>query len=92
MQKNKEKIMKKILLTLFLLLFINNSVFAFGEIDRKVAMNTSIDQVQKIVLDLIKSYDGVISAKEINNKEFRYIVNYHSSTFLNLKIYSCITG
>ena len=75
--------MKKILLTLFLLLFINNSVFAFGEIDRKVAMNTSIDQVQKIVLDLIKSYDGVISAKEINNKEFRYIVNYHSSTFLN---------
>ena len=75
--------MKKFLLTLAILLFVNNSVFAFGEIDRKVALNTSIDKVENIILDVIKSYDGVVSIKEINKKENRYIVNYNASTLLS---------
>ena len=75
--------MKKFLLILAILLFVNNSVFAFGEIDRKVALNTSIDKVENIILDVIKSYDGAISIKEINKKENRYIVNYNASTLLS---------
>ncbi|MBE7711560.1 MAG: hypothetical protein E7Z92_05415 [Cyanobacteria bacterium SIG31] len=75
--------MKKILITLILLFCVNNTTFAFGEIDRQVALDTSVTQVQKIILDLIKSYDGVITPKEINEKELRYIVNYNGSTFLS---------
>ena len=75
--------MKKFLISLCLLFLINNSAFAFGEIDRKVALDTSVAQVQKIILDLIKSYDGVITPKEINEKELRYIVNYNGSTLLS---------
>ena len=76
--------MKKLLTLLVALLFFNNTAFAFGEIDRQVALDTSIDKVQNIILDVIKSYDGVITTKEINKKEYRYIVNYNASTFLSV--------
>lgn len=75
--------MKKFLISLIVLFFVNSSAFAFGEVDRKVALDTTIDQVQKIVLDVIKSYDGVVTVKEIDKKEYRYIVNYNASTLLS---------
>lgn len=76
--------MKKILVILVILLFANNSAFAFGEIDRKVALDVSINKVENIILDVIKSYDGVVTVKEIDQKEHRYIVNYNGSTFLSV--------
>ena len=75
--------MRKFFVLLLALFFLNNSVLAFGEIERKVALNTSMDKVQSIILELIKSYDGVVSVKEIDKKEHRYIVNYNASTLLS---------
>ena len=75
--------MKKLLTLLVALLFFNNTAFAFGEIDRQVALDTSMNKVQDIILEVIKSYDGVVTVKEINKNEYRYIVNYNGATLVS---------
>ena len=74
--------MKKILL-LLAVMFFGNAAFAFGEIDRKVALNTSIDEVQNVVIDVIKSFDGAITVKEMNKNEHRFVVSYNGTTLLS---------
>ena len=63
------------------MLLIANSCFA-AEIDRKVAINTNIDEAQQIVLDLIKQYEGVITVKEKDLQNHTYVVDYNKHTFL----------
>lgn len=74
--------MKKIFIlcvTIFMLTV--NSTFA-KDVDRKIVKNATVEQVQAIVLDTLTLYDGVITAKEINKKDYQYIVDYNGTTLL----------
>lgn len=78
--------MKKLLTVLLASIIGYSTVLpasAFGDTDRKVIKNAKINDVQEIVVNLIKDYDGVVTPKEMNLKEHRFIVNYNSGTPLN---------
>lgn len=74
--------MKKnfILFIAFFLLTVN--VTLAKDVDRKIIKNASIEQIQTIVLDTLALYDGVVTVKEIDKKEHKYIVDYNGTTFL----------
>ena len=72
--------MKKILFLLSMLL-ITNICFS-AEIDRRVAIDTNIQEAQQIVLDVIKQYDGVVTVKEKDLQRNTYVVDYNKHTAL----------
>ena len=74
--------MKKnfILFIAFFFFFVN--VTLAKDVDRKIIKNASIEQIQTIVLDTLALYDGVVTVKEIDKKEHKYIVDYNGTTFL----------
>lgn len=77
--------MKKII-TLIALLFLASPVLAapWDDLDthRCVVLNASINEVDKTVLDLIKSYDGVVTPREINLSRHIYSVDYNDLSLL----------
>ncbi len=74
--------MKKIFI-LFVVIFIlaTNTTLA-KDVDRKIIKNATAEQIQTIILDTLALYDGVITIKEINKKEYKYVVDYNGTTFL----------
>ena len=74
--------MKKILiLFVAIFMFTVNTTLA-KDVDRKIVKNATTEQVQTIILDTLTLYDGVISVKEINKKDYKYVVDYNGTTFL----------
>ena len=57
--------MKKILCVLSLLLLANSC--NAKEIDRRIVVDTPVKEVEQVVLDVIKQYDGVVTVKDIDN-------------------------
>ena len=76
--------MKKIFI-LFVVIFIlaTNTTLA-KDVDRKIIKNATAEQIQTIILDTLALYDGVITIKEINKKEYKYVVDYNGTTFLGV--------
>lgn len=76
--------MKK-LFVLFItaILFTVNGAFA-RDVDRKIIKDATIEQIQAIILDTISLYEGVITKKEINKNEHKYVVDYNGTTFLGM--------
>ena len=44
----------------------------------------TVEQIQAIILDTISLYEGVITKKEINKNEHKYVVDYNGTTFLGM--------
>ena len=75
--------MKK-LLVLFCCLIIGITSAEAKSIDRKLVKNATIPEVEKIVIDTINMYDGVVTVKEINTDEHRYNVDYMGTTLTGI--------
>lgn len=75
--------MKKIFAVLALCLMISGASFA-KEIDRKLIKNTTVAEVETIVLDVIKQYEGVVTPKDIDKNKHMYVVDYNKHTVLSL--------
>ncbi|MBQ2396016.1 MAG: hypothetical protein II304_03080 [Bacteroidales bacterium] len=75
--------MKKII-ALFCCLFISVSAAQAKSLDRKIVKDATVEQVEKIVIDTINMYDGVVAIKEINKKEHRYNVDYMGTTLTGI--------
>ena len=74
--------MKKILiLCAAVFMFTVNATYA-KDVDRKIVKNATTEQVQTIILDTLTLYDGVITVKEINKKDYKYVVDYNGTTLL----------
>lgn len=73
--------MKKLfILFITAILFTVNGAFA-RDVDRKIIKDATIEQIQAIILDTISLYEGVITKKEINKNEHKYVVDYNGTTF-----------
>lgn len=75
--------MKKII-ALFCCLIIGVSAAEAKSLDRKIIKNATVEQVEKIVIDTIDMYEGVVSIKEINKQEHRYNVDYMGTTLTGI--------
>ena len=75
--------MKK-LLVLFCCLVIGVTTAEAKSVDRKVVKNATVAQVEKIVVDTIDMYNGVVTVKEINKQEHRYSVDYMGTTLTGI--------
>jgi hypothetical protein len=75
--------MKK-LLVLFCCLVIGITSAEAKAVDRKIVKNATIAQVEKVVIDTINMYDGVVNVKEINKQEHRYNVDYMGTTLTGI--------
>ena len=75
--------MKK-LLVLFCCLVIGVTTAESKSVDRKVVKNATVAQVEKIVVDTIDMYNGVVTVKEINKQEHRYSVDYMGTTLTGI--------
>ena len=75
--------MKK-LLVLFCCLVIGITTAEAKSVDRKVVKNATVAQVEKVVIDTINMYDGVVTVKEINKQEHRYNVDYMGTTLTGI--------
>ena len=75
--------MKK-LLVLFCCLVIGITTAEAKSVDRKVVKNATVAQVEKVVIDTINMYDGVVTIKEINKQEHRYNVDYMGTTLTGI--------
>lgn len=76
--------MKKLfILFITAILFTVNGAFA-RDVDRKIIKNATVEQIQVIILDTISLYEGVITKKEINKNEHKYVVDYNGTTFLGM--------
>ena len=75
--------MKK-LLVLFCCLVIGITTAEAKSVDRKVVKNATVAQVEKIVVDTIDMYKGVVTVKEINKQEHRYNVDYMGTTLTGI--------
>ena len=65
------------------ILFTVNGAFA-RDVDRKIIKDATVEQIQAIILDTISLYEGVITKKEINKNEHKYVVDYNGTTFLGM--------
>ena len=74
--------MKKILFTVLALLLVTNTCMA-KEIDRKIVVDTTVEEAQQIVLDVIKQYEGVITVKEADKENHTFVVDYNKHTALS---------
>jgi hypothetical protein len=75
--------MKKILVLIFCLIIGVSSAEA-KSIDRKLVKDANIADVEKIVIETIKMYEGVVKIKEINTQEHRYNVDYLGTTLTGI--------
>lgn len=75
--------MKKII-ALFCCLIIGVSAAEAKSLDRKIVKNASVAQVEKIVIDTINMYEGVVTIKEVNKQEHRYNVDYMGTTLTGI--------
>ena len=76
--------MKKLfILFITAILFTVNGAFA-RDVDRKIIKDATVEQIQAIILDTISLYEGVITKKEINKNEHKYVVDYNGTTFLGM--------
>lgn len=76
--------MKKLfILFITAILFTMNGAFA-RDVDRKIIKDATVEQIQAIILDTISLYEGVITKKEINKNEHKYVVDYNGTTFLGM--------
>ena len=76
--------MKKLfILFITAILFTVNGAFAH-DVDRKIIKDATVEQIQVIILDTISLYEGVITKKEINKNEHKYVVDYNGTTFLGM--------
>lgn len=76
--------MKKLfILFITAILFTVNGAFA-RDVDRKIIKDATVEQIQAIILDTISLYEGVITQKEINKNEHKYVVDYNGTTFLGM--------
>ena len=76
--------MKKLfILFITAILFTVNGAFA-RDVDRKIIKDATAEQIQAIILDTISLYEGVITKKEINKNEHKYVVDYNGTTFLGM--------
>lgn len=75
--------MKKII-ALFCCLIIGVSAAEAKSLERKIIKNATVEQVEKIVIDTIDMYEGVVSVKEINKQEHRYNVDYMGTTLTGI--------
>lgn len=74
--------MKKIFILCVAIFMLTVNATLAKDVDRKIVKNATVEQVQAIILDTIALYDGVISVKEINKKDYKYIVDYNGTTLL----------
>lgn len=74
---------KLVVLFIAIILFTVNGAFA-RDVDRKIIKNATVEQIQSIILDTISLYEGVITKKEINKNEHKYVVDYNGTTFLGM--------
>lgn len=74
--------MKKILFTVLALLLVTNTCMA-KEIDRKIVVDTTVEEAQEIVLNVIKQYEGVITVKEADTEKHTFVVDYNKHTWLS---------
>ena len=74
---------KLVVLFIAIILFTVNGAFA-RDVDRKIIKNATVEQIQPIILDTISLYEGVITKKEINKNEHKYVVDYNGTTFLGM--------
>ncbi len=74
---------KLVVLFIAIILFTMNGAFA-RDVDRKIIKNATVEQIQSIILDTISLYEGVITKKEINKNEHKYVVDYNGTTFLGM--------
>lgn len=72
---------KKLCLLLAIFIFSINGALA-RDIDRKIIKNTTPEQIQPIILDTLTLYDGIITVKEINKKNYTYVADFNGTTFL----------
>ena len=75
--------MKK-LLVLFCCLVISVTSAEAKSIDRKIVKDAKIADVEKIVIDTINMYEGVVNVKEINKQDHRYNVDYMGTTLTGI--------
>lgn len=76
--------MKKLfILFITVILFTVNGAFA-SDVDRKIIKDATVEQIQSIILDTISLYEGIITKKEINKNEHKYVVDYNGTTFLGM--------
>ena len=78
--------MKKFITCLLLLvLYIGfmNPANAFGEIDKKIVRDATLQDVENIVKETLKTYEGVITITRADEKAHLYNVNYNGSTPLS---------
>jgi hypothetical protein len=75
--------MKKIILVFCCLILAITSAEA-KSVDRKIVKNATIEQVEKVVIDTINMYDGVVTIKEANKDEHRYNVDYMGTTLTGI--------
>lgn len=75
--------MKKII-ALFCCLIIGVSAAEAKSLDRKIVKNATVEQVEKIVIDTINMYEGVVTIKEVNKQEHRYNVDYMGTTLTGI--------
>lgn len=75
--------MKKIFV-LFCCLIISMTAVEAKSIDRKLVKDATVEQVEKIVIDTINMYDGVVTVKEINKQDHRYNVDYMGTTLTGI--------
>ena len=75
--------MKK-LLVLFCCLVISVTSEEAKSIDRKIVKDAKIADVEKIVIDTINMYEGVVNVKEINKQDHRYNVDYMGTTLTGI--------
>ena len=75
--------MKK-LLVLFCCLVIGITTAEAKSVDRKVVKNATVAQVEKVVIDTINMYDGVVTVKEINKQDHLYNVDYMGTTLAGI--------
>lgn len=81
MHAKKGGCMKKFLCFIAMFLFVANNAMA-KEIDRKIIKNTTVAQVQPVILDTISLYNGVVTIKDIDEVNNKYVVDYNGTTFL----------
>ena len=75
--------MKK-LLVLFCCLVIGVTTAEAKSVDRKVVKNATVAQVEKIIIDTIDMYKGVVTVKEINKQDHLYSVDYMGTTLAGI--------
>lgn len=75
--------MKK-LFALFCCLIIGIASAEAKSIDRQIVKNATVEQVEKVIIDTINMYEGVVAVKELNTDEHRYNVDYLGTTLTGI--------